>query len=153
MKRLNPENLHTEFLLGTTPEGPVTPRRYTLTHSDRTGELFLSVGLDYNQRQISGWYTRFMRDEVLAEWKQDEKGYSLHVYLHVRGGLVFGRASWREAIFRSELPLVLETIRYGDSSLFIAYPELDHASIYVHFQSSAPSHQKIEEFGIPSDYK
>jgi hypothetical protein len=153
MKRLNPENLHTEFLPGTTPEGPITPRRYTLTHSDRTGELFLSVGFDYNQRQISGWYTRLMRDEVLAEWKQDENSYSLHVYLHVSGGLVFGRASWRETIFRNELPLVLETIRYGDRSLFKTYPELDYGSIIVHFQSSDPNHQKIEEFGIPSNYK
>lgn len=153
MKRLNPESLHTEFLSGTTPESPVTPRRYTLTHSDRTGELFLSVGLDYNQRQISGWYTRFMRDEVLAEWKRDEKGYSLHVYLHVSGGLVFGRAGWREAIFRSELPLVLEAICYGDRSLFIAYPELDRGSIIVHFQSSDPNHQKIEEFGAPFNYR
>ncbi len=153
MKRLNPDHLHTEFLPGTTPESPVTPRRYTLTHSDWTGKLFLSVGLDYNQRQISGWYTRLMRDEVLAEWKQDEKDYSLHVYFHVSGGLVLGRASWRETIFRSELPLVLETIRYGDRCLFKAYLELDYVPIYVYFQSSDPNHQKIEEFGIPSDYK
>jgi hypothetical protein len=61
MKRLNPEKLRNEFLPGTTPESPVTPRRYTLTHSDRTGELFLCFGLDYNQRQISGWYTRRAR--------------------------------------------------------------------------------------------
>ena len=153
MKRLNPENLLTEFLPGTTPESPITPRRYTLTHSDRTGKLFLSVGLDYNQRQISGWYTRFMRDEVLAEWKQHEKNYSLHVYLHVSGGLVLGRASWREAIFRSELPLVLEAIRYGDRNLFRTYPELDNGSIYVHFQSSDLNHQKIEEFGVPFNYR
>ena len=136
MKRLSPKKLYTEFLPRTTPESPVTPRRYTLTHSDRTGNLFLSVGLDYNQHQISGWYTRLMRDEVLAEWKKDDKGYSLHVYLHVSGGLVFGRANWREAIFRNELPLVLEAIRYGDRSLFKTYPELDHGLIIVHFQSS-----------------
>ena len=153
MKRLNPEKLHTVFLPRTTPESPVTPRRYTLTHSDRTGELFLSVGLDYNKRQISGWYTRLMRDEVLAEWKQDEKDYSLYVYLHVSGGLAFGRAVWREAIFRNELPLVLEALRYGDRRLFIMYPELDHASIYVYFQSSDPNHQKIEQFGIPANYR
>jgi len=153
MKRLNPEKLHTEFLPGTTPESPVTPRRYTLTHSDRTGELFLCVGLDYNQHQISGWYTRLMRDEVLAEWTQDEKDYSLHVYLHVSGGLVFGRARWREAIFRSELPLVLEAIRYGDRNLFTAYPKLEHASISVHFQSSDPNHHKIEQWGVLYHYR
>ena len=153
MKRLNPENLHTDFIPETTPESPLTPRRYTLTHSDRTGELFLCVGLDYNQRQISGWYTRLMRDEVLAEWKQDEKGYSLHVYLHVSGGLIFGRASWRETIFRSELPLVLEVIHYGDRNLFTAYPKLEHASISVHFQSSDPNHHKIEQWSVLYDYR
>jgi hypothetical protein len=125
MNHLNPANLHIDFLPETTAEGPLIPRCYTLTHSDRTGELFLSVGLEYNTRQISGWYTRLMRDEVLAEWKQDKEGYSLHVYLHVSGGLVFGRAGWREAIFRSELPLVLESIRYGDRGLFITHPALD----------------------------
>jgi hypothetical protein len=92
MKHLDPENLHTSFLPGAISEGTVIPRRYTLTHSDRTGELFLYIGPDYNKDQISGWYTRLMRDEVLAEWKQDKESYSLHVYLHVSGGLVFGRA-------------------------------------------------------------
>jgi len=153
MNRLNPENLHTDFLPGTTAEGPLIPRRYTLTHSDRTGELFLSIGPDYNKRQISGWYTRLMRDEVLAEWNQAEEGYSLHVYLHVSGGLVFGRAGWREAIFRNELPLVLESIRYGDRNLFITYPALETASTSVHFQSSDSKHCKTEQWGILSNYR
>ena len=153
MKRLNLENLHIDFLPETTIESPLTPRRYTLTHSDRTGELFLSIGLDYNRHQISGWYTRLMRDEVIAEWKQDDKGSSFHVYLHINGGLVFGGAGWRDKIFRSELQLVLESIRYGDKHLFTVYPELDDAPIYVHFQSSNPKYNKIEQFGIPSNYR
>ena len=153
MKHLNPEKLRTDFLPGTTREGPVTPRRYTLTHSDRTGQLFLCVGLEYNQRQISGWYTRLMRDEVLAEWKQEDEGHSLCVYLHVSGGLVFGSAGWREAIFRRELPLVLESIRYGDRYLFVVYPELDHAPIDVYFQSSDPRYHRIERFGVLSEYR
>lgn len=45
------------------------PRRYTLTHNDITGSLQLSIGSSYNQTQLSGWYTRILRDEVLAEWK------------------------------------------------------------------------------------
>ena len=153
MKRLNPDNLHTDLLPGTTAEGPLIPRCYTLMHSDRTGELFLSIGLEYNTCQISGWYTRLMRDEVLAEWKQDVEGYSLHVYLHVSGGLVFGRAGWREAIFRSELPLILESIRYGDKNLVITYPALDTASVYVHFQSSDSKHCMTEQWGVLSNYR
>jgi hypothetical protein len=153
MKRLNPENLRIDFLSGTTMESPLIPRRYTLTHSDRTGELFLCIGPDYNKRQTSGLYTRLMRDEVLAEWKQDENGYYLHIYLHVSGGLVFGRAGWREEIFRSELLLVLESIRYGDRGLFIVHPEMDLAPIYVHFQSPDPKHHKTELFGVLCDYQ
>jgi hypothetical protein len=153
MKHLNPTKLRTDFLVGTTAEGPLIPRCYTLTHSDRTGELLLSISPDYNKGQISGWYTRLMRDEVLAEWKQDEEAYSLHVYLHVSGGLVFGRAGWREAIFRSALPLVLESIRYGDRNLFITYPALETASIYIHFQSSDAKDCKTEQWGALDKYK
>lgn len=68
MGRFNPNKLHVRFQPGTTPVNPVVPRRYTLTHSDRTGHLFLTIGSDYDGAQISGWYTRWMRDEVLAEW-------------------------------------------------------------------------------------
>ena len=68
MSQLNPQKLQVKFAEGITPYGPVIPRAYTLTHSDSTGELFLTVGLQYDHRQISGWYTRLMRDEVLAEW-------------------------------------------------------------------------------------
>jgi hypothetical protein len=64
MTRLKPEKLHVRFSAGTTPEGPVTPRRYTLTHSDATGDLFLTVGPEYDRAQISGWQTRLMRDRV-----------------------------------------------------------------------------------------
>lgn len=153
MGHLNPEKLHVNFLQGIGPEAPVFPRRYTLTHSDMTGDLFLTIGSDYDKKQISGWYTRFMRDEVLAEWKVGQDKPSLHVYCHVSGGLVFGRADWRYAIFQSELSLVLEAIRYGDRTLFAANPELDHAPIWTHFQASQPSYNKIEQWGVPANYK
>jgi len=153
MARLRPERLHVTYLPGVTPEAPIVTRRYTLTHSDSTGELFLSIGPDYNHKQISGLYTRLMRDEVVAEWKEDENGVALHVYCHVSGGLVFGRASWRESIFRSEMPLVLEAIRYGDRRFFDANPNLDNSPILVHFQSSKSDHTKIETWGTPASYQ
>lgn len=153
MSRLNPEKLHVNYLLGLKPEALIIPRRYTLTHSDITGELFLTIGPDYNFGQISGLYTRFMRDEVLAEWKDDQDGLSVHVYCHVSGGFIFGRAGWREAIFRSEMPLVLEAIRYGDRRLFTANAKLDHVPIWVHFQASKTRYNKIEQWGVPADYK
>lgn len=43
MERLNPEKLTTTFS-GVTPKNSIIPRKYTLTHSDLTAELFLTVG-------------------------------------------------------------------------------------------------------------
>ena len=71
MADLNPKKLHVTYLPGVGPKTPVVPRRYTLTHSDFSGDLYLTIGPEYNLDQISGWHTRFMRDEVLAEWKDD----------------------------------------------------------------------------------
>src|SRR5512136_237420 len=107
MSRLNPAKLHGQWRQGVTPEGPITPRRYTLTHSDATGDLFLTIGDDYDRAQVSGFYTRLMRDEVTAEWMAGADGLELHVHCHVSGGVVLGGAAMRDAIFRRELPLVL----------------------------------------------
>jgi hypothetical protein len=73
---------------------------HTPTHSNTSGDLFLTIGPGYDHRQISGWYPRFMRDEVLAEWRQDEEESALHLFCHVSGGLVLGLAHWRYLIFR-----------------------------------------------------
>lgn len=42
--RLKPEKLHVGLAEGSIADGPVTPRCYTLTHSDTTGDLFLTIG-------------------------------------------------------------------------------------------------------------
>jgi len=93
-----------------------------------------------------------MRDEVLAEWLKNENDYSLHVYCHVSGGIVVGRAGWRYSIFRREMPLVLKAICQGDKDLFISNPVLENSPIIVHFQSSNKNFKKVEIWGIPKDY-
>jgi hypothetical protein len=153
VSRFRPERLQTRFLSSTTAEGPVIPRRYTLTHSDMTGDLFLSVGPDYDRHQISGWYTRLMRDQVLAEWREDNAGPSLHLHCHVSGRLVFGSAGWRYAIFRRELPLVLEALRHADWALFAAHPELDGAPILIHFHARQRRYHHVQRWGTPGDYQ
>jgi hypothetical protein len=151
MSHLNPQKLHIKFAEGITADAPLTPRAYTLTHSDSTGEMYLTIGPKHDKRQISGWYTRLMRDEVLAEWQSREKP-ELHVHCHVNGGLVIGSAGWRDSIFRRHLPLVLETFRYGDRALFEAFPELNLAPIRVHFHATQERYDRIEDWGKPGDY-
>jgi len=136
LSHLIPEKLHIRYLLGVSPETLALLGLYTLTHSDASGDLYLAVGPDYDHKQISGLYMRLMRDEVLSEWKNDQDGLSIHVYWHVSGGLAFGMASWRESIFRNEMPLVLEAICYGDRKLFAQDTRLDDGKTWVHFQVS-----------------
>jgi hypothetical protein len=152
MSRLNPDRLHVTFAEPTTPEGPIIPRRYTLTHSDRTGDLFLTIGADYDHRQVSGWYTRLMRDELLAEWQEEDLGAALHVHCHVSGGLALGPSGWRFAIFRRELPLVLEALRYGDARLFESHERLDSAPIWVHLHAVEQRYNVLERWGVPADW-
>lgn len=153
MARLNPHKLHVTYLTGTSPDTLVLPRRYTLTHSDITGNLFLSIGTQFNIKQTSNLYTRLMRDEVLAELIDEGSHPVLKVYCYVSGGLVLGTAKWRYGIFQSELPLALEAIRHGDNHLFEANPTLDHTAIYIHFQSSNELFNKVEYWGIMSKYR
>lgn len=107
-----PEKLTVTLAPGTTPLQPCPPhrnRKYTLTHNDITGSLQLSIGPDYNQQQISGFYTRLLRDEVTAEWRCGGPAgrCSLHVQCHVSGEEMWlAPPLLRNYIFRREMPLV-----------------------------------------------
>ena len=146
------KNFHVKYLSDTDSKGPINQRCYTLTHSDFSGKLFLSIGTKYDKKAISGLYTKLMRDEVLAKWQKNEDQYSLHVYLHVSGGLIVGRAKWRDSILRGHLSLVLESICQGDQEFLQNHPNLKNSNIIVHFNSSNKKYDKIEELGKPKDY-
>jgi hypothetical protein len=75
------------------------------------------------------------------------------VYCHVSGGFIIGTAKWRYNIFQSELPLVLEAIRYGDRTLFEKNPQLDNTPVLIHFQSSNSKFNKDENWGVMADYR
>jgi hypothetical protein len=153
MSSLDPRKLHVTFQSGASAGVLDVPRRYTLTHSDATAELFLTIGAEYDQAQIAGLYTRLMRDEVLAEWKNDGLQTALHVYVHVSGGIVFGFAGMRNAILHHHMPMVLEAIRYGDGEIFSQHPELDDAKIIVHFASHRKRYHRVEDWGQMRKYK
>lgn len=147
MSRLDPAKLHVEYVGVTTTE-PITPRRYTLTHSDVTADLYLSIGLDFAYLKLNP-----MRDEVMGEWIQNDDSYIYYVYLFVNGQFISGDKAIREAVFRRELPIALEAIRYGDNEFFNAHPELDYVPIIVYFLSTDAMFNKVENWGTFSDYK
>ena len=65
--------------------------------------------------------------------------YNVYVYLDVDGQFTQTVAAKRNDIFRRELPLAIQAIRYGDSRLFHSYPALnnssDNSSLPIHIPS------------------
>jgi len=152
VSRLKPDKLHVRFANGVSSHGPLSPRCYTLTHSDRTGELFLTVGHQYDVEQLRGWQARLMRDEVLAEWHHEAGLYELHIHCHVSGEHALGPARWRAAIFRRELPLALAALCYGDRALIDRHIRLQEAPVWVHFHARQAEYDVTEQWGLCGDY-
>jgi len=153
LAELDPSLLHVRYVDDELVRDFSLPRRYTLTHSDRTGDRFLTIGREHDREQISGRYTRFMRDEVLAEWKETDGGYELHVHMHVCGGLVFGNASMRYWIFQKCLRSVLQALRLGDEPMFHANPEMDRSPVRLHFNASRRKYDRLEDGGQIGEYR
>ncbi|PIA49740.1 hypothetical protein AQUCO_01300472v1 [Aquilegia coerulea] len=129
------------------------PRTYTLTHSDITSKLTLAISQTINGSQITGWYNKLQRDEVVAEWKKVKGKMSLHVHCHISGGhfLLDLFAKLRFFIFCKELPVVLKAFVHGDGNLFQNYPELEEALVWVYFHSNLPEFNRIECWGPLKD--
>lgn len=148
MSKFNPDKLSVEFRKGVNAAEPIIPRRYTLTHSDITAELFLTIGLTYAYDKVDNK----MRDEVLGEWIRKDENYFYYVYLHVDGKLGSKEAAIRNQIFRRELPLALNAIHFGDKKFFSVHPELNSVPIIVFFMSKYPQLNKTENWGTFSNY-
>lgn len=143
LSHFNSEKLFVEYKDGVTRIEPVIPRLYTLTHSDLTGDLFLTIGKHYAWDKINA-----MRDEVIAEWKLENNLLYYSVCLYIDGGeYEVDVSEKRNEIFRRELPLALTAIRYGDRFLFNIYPNLEHSPIIVHFMSAYPQFDGQENWG------
>ncbi|MTI70696.1 MAG: hypothetical protein FH751_10650 [Firmicutes bacterium] len=149
MNRLNPDKLFVEYRPYVTETEPIIPRRYTLTHSDITADLFLTIGTYYAFDKINE-----MRDEVLAEWRIINGKYTLYGYVYVGGENIKKElAALRFNIFNRELPLALEAIVYGDRNFFNAHPKLIDAPIIIYFDSYYEEFNKVKYFKTPRDYK
>ncbi|WP_053217841.1 staygreen family protein [Virgibacillus senegalensis] len=147
MSQLNPEKLSVEFRSGVTPTSPFYPRFYTLTHSDSTGELFVTIGTNFAWDKINQ-----IRDEVMGTWVQWNGSAAFHAFVQVDGPDGQLSAAVRDEVFRRELPLALEAIRYADHTFFAIHPTLDCSAILIDFLSTDPSFLRREYWGVFADY-
>ena len=131
MYKFNPNKLKVIYRQEINKKLLETPRKYTLTHSDKTANLFLTIGKTYDYKSIN--YN--MRDEVFASWEKDDK-YYLKVKLEVDNGESLVKVILRNKIFREELPLALKAIVYGDRLMIENNKFLYYSHVIVYFKSN-----------------
>jgi hypothetical protein len=148
VRELKPQKVFVQYRDIMKPYEPVMERKYTITHSDTTAELFVFVAENYAEDQI----TR-MRDEVRVAWEQNRKGIALVGSVIVDGKGVIGNAYIRNNIFYNEMPTALQALRQADRFLFDKEPNLDNTPVFIHFISSNPAYDKIYDFGVIGIYK
>lgn len=118
-------------------DGPIKGRKYSLSHSDETGFLFLTVGKRF-------YYPD--NQTVLAELRRINCIDVLDVYVQLDNEKEIESTKIRDKIFRRELPLALKAIIYGDKQFFINNKLLD-AFIRIRFQSNHKQFNTVEQWG------
>ncbi|WP_233880909.1 staygreen family protein [Virgibacillus halodenitrificans] len=129
---------------------PVSNRKYTLTHSDTTGQLFLDIGYVYNYEAINP----AQKDEVLAEWRNDP---SMCMYLagtvDVDGiQVIEATSAKRFEIFNREMNTALQGMIYGDLPFYSYHPFLINAPIFISYNSAFPQYRQVKYYGTPRYY-
>lgn len=147
MSKFVPEKLSVEYKDDIDINTEERERKYTLTHSDETADLFLTIGKKYDYEK-----TNKIRDEVLAEWKVIDGRNTLSVYVQVSIDSSLSKTIIRDKIFREELPLALKAITYGDKDFLKANAYLYKAVVVINFKSDISKYNQIEEWGVVSDY-
>ena len=142
-----PDKLETTFIEPINLYGPIKNRKYTLTHSDNTGMMFLTIANEYDYNAIN--YD--LRDEILGVWKTADNSYILFLYAFI-GVLNYDNALYRYNIFKSHMDSALQAIIYGDRELLNKYPELLNTPIYLKIDSSIPVFNNYEFYGFVRDY-
>ena len=145
--RFNTNKIETTFVSPITLDSPIEGRKYTLTHSDDTGMMFLTVATEYDYSSIN----QDLRDEIIGTWKKYDNFYNLFFYAYV-GDLDYLDALNRYNIFKSHMVSALQAIIYGDRELLNKHKELLNTPIYVKFDSSIPTFNNYEFYGYVKDY-
>lgn len=148
MQKINPEKVFAEFRDGVTPTSPIVRRHYTMTHSDETGDLFVTIGKKYAEDKVMD-----IRDEVRLRWVLNGGVPGLYGEVQIDGEGITGSSRIRNSIFQREMEKALQAIRLADDRLFTKYPNLNHTPVYIQFKSENPKYHQLYRYHEIGYYK
>lgn len=148
MRELSPYKVFAQYRGLMKPYEPLAGRKYTITHSDTTAELFVFIAEDYAEDQVTA-----MHDEVRIAWAQNERRLALIGSVVVDGPGVWGNPAIRNGIFYREMPTALQALREADRFLFEIDPNIDNSPVYIQFISNDSAYNKVYDFGVIGNYR
>lgn len=116
MRELSPQKVFVQYRDNIKPYDPIKGRKYTITHSDITAELFVFIANNYATDQITS-----VHDEVKLSWEQTPSGLLLIGSVFIDGTDVSGNSEIRNRIFYTEMPTALTALRQADRFIFQKY--------------------------------
>lgn len=148
MKPFDPNRVHVEFRDRISATQPILDRKYTMTHSDDTAQLYVTIGKRFAQDKFSS-----IRDEVLLGFEPYGQQIQLFGSVIVDTGDPNQNSELRNRIFLEEMPLALKAIRYADRELYDGNSQLDEVPIVIWFQSMNDKYNKLYKFGSMKEYR
>lgn len=148
MKYFDASKVIVEFRNDVNYNLPVLGRSYTVTHSDSTGEIFVTIGTQYATDKFNS-----LNDQVLLCMECYNGHFQLNgmVSLDLPGSNY--SAPQRGKIFYDNMNIALMAIRYADRQFYERCCFLDNTPIFIHFCSHEPRLNKVYSFGEISEYK
>ncbi len=106
-------------------------RKYTITHDDATGDLFVTIGSSFARDLY-----KTARDEVILQWVNLDGVPVLLGKVLVSGEGIEDSKGIRKKIFMKEMETALDALRQGDEALFQSHPKLEQAPVLIYFQEA-----------------
>ena len=141
-------NIEAEMRDGVNTIFPIYRRKYTMTHSDETGELFVVVGKDFAKERITP-----TRDEVMMGFEREGKILAIVGSVLVDGDTIpESFAKTRYEIFKANMPTAIMAIRTADQAFFEQHPFLDQIRVMIWYKSTQPEFNHFYDYGPIGNY-
>lgn len=137
------ENLEVEFKSDINNRN-LRDRKYTLTHSDETGQRYLFIGDKFAEDKYSK-----LRDEVVGQWSKKHARCELRIMCTLNSEQSLYSEEKRYEIFKRHMPRAIIAIVNGDKEYIKDNSLLDY-DVYVYYLSNTMP--KMEHYGKVSDY-
>ena len=142
MSEFDSSRVHSEFRQGITTTSPIYNRAYTVTHSDETGELFITIGTEHAYDKVDE-----LRDEVLLRIQQLDGKLMFYGTVLINEEGDQRNATMRNEIFLKEMPIAIEGMKAADRAMWEQNPMLLDLPVCIWFQSSDPEYNQFYDFG------